>query len=214
MATTPRNNDKCQKEQKTNEDKGTAGTKIKQINDIATTPENETSKHEEKSSKDNPPRLRRPRTAAFAFYCHYQSQQHTETIGPFSIYLTKDANSLIFSFPTVEFVEKVGTDFRQLRDHHIGLKARSQHWKQHLSYHPDKRKGFFVEKIRPEFVWRKREIEHLRKVVGEAKGAVEMKLQEWVEAERMIEGALGHLQGALGAIDALPEDGEGGEGGA
>ena len=56
-------------------------------------------------------------------------------------------------------------------------------------------------------------MEYLKKVVAEAKGAVEMKLQEWVEAERMIKGTLGHLQGALGAIDALPEDGEGGEGG-
>jgi hypothetical protein len=170
---------------------------------MASKPEND-----DKSNKDDAPRRPQPLSTAYAFYYHYLTDQHRETIGPFSILTNTDTKSLIFSFPVREFAEKLHNDLRHARDHLSGLKSKAQVWKRHISSNPEFGKGYLVERVRPEFQWRKKEMEHLRKAVAEAKNAVEMKLQEWVEAERVIKKTLEGLEGTLAAIDGLPEDGE------
>ena len=185
-------------------------TKTNHTNDMATDPEpDENSNKEEKSKKDDAPRCPRHLSTAYTFYYQYLTDQHRETIGPFSILTNKDIDSLIFSFPVREFSEKLHNDLRHVRDHLIELKSKAKQWKQHLSSNPETDKGYFVEMVRPEFEWRRREMVHLRVAVAEAKNAIEVKLQQWVEADRTIKKTLEGLEGTLAAIDRLPEDGEG-----
>ena len=191
-------------------------TKIKQTNGMATDPEpdeklnkDEKSTKEEKSKKDDVPQGPRHLTTAYTFYYHYLTDQHRATIGPFSIPTNTDIDSLIFSFPVREFSEKLDNDLRRTRDHLNELKLKTQQWKHHLFSNPESSKEYFVEVVRPEFEWRRREMVHLRMAVAEAKNAVEVKLQQWVEADKTIKKTLVGLEGTLAAIDGLPEDGEG-----
>ena len=185
-------------------------TRTNHTKDMATDPEpDEEPNKDEKSKKDHEPRGPRHLSTAYTFYYQYLTDQHRATIGPFSIPTNTDIDSLIFSFPVREFSEKLQNDLRHVRDHLSGLKSKTKQWKQHLSSNPEIGKGYFVDRVRPEFEWRRREMVHLRMAVAEAKNAVEVKLQRWVEADRTIKKTLEGLQGTLAAIDGLPKDGEG-----
>lgn len=172
------------------------------------------SKTDEKSQQDKTndqeakPQRPPPLSAAYAFLDHYLTSEQREEIGPFTIYPKKNPNTLIFSFPVLEFSDNLESDLRQTRDDFKELKSKTQN-AQNGEQRPQTGKAYFVERVRPEFAWRRREMVHLLMAVVEARNAVEMKVQQWEEAEKMIKGILGRLEGMLTVIDKMPEDGDG-----